>query len=140
MFGSWALAYNRFNVRGTRFLALFVSVYRKIVVTKNDSSRRQGLIKADLVDVVYQRHGGLTRDEAAEVIDAIFGTLKSTLVDGRAVRIKNFGCFEVTDRASRRGVDPTNGKRITIPPRKGLQFRPARRLTTVVPSDRPVEK
>ena len=55
-----------------------------------------GVTKADLVDVVYDRHGGLTKDEAAEVVDVIFRTVKTSLADGRPVRIKNFGTFEVT--------------------------------------------
>ena len=87
-----------------------------------------GLNKAALVDVVYQRHGGLTKTEAAKVVEAIFSTMKSTLVDGRPVRIKNFGTFEVTERAGRVGVNPSNGKRLFIPAHKGLAFRPARRL------------
>lgn len=95
-----------------------------------------GLTKADLVNVVYQRHGGLTRDEAAEVIDTIFKTVKTTLGDGRAVRIHNFGSFEVADRKGRRGVNPASGEPIFIPPHKGLAFRPAERLKRVVKPSR----
>ena len=91
-----------------------------------------GVTKADLVDVVYDRHGGLTKDEAAEIVEAIFMTLKASLQHGRPVRIKNFGTFEVTRRPGRVGVNPTNGEKIFIPPHKGLSFRPARRLKDVV--------
>ncbi|HXU44390.1 MAG TPA: HU family DNA-binding protein [Thermoanaerobaculia bacterium] len=87
-----------------------------------------GMTKADLVDVVYQRHGGLTKDEAAEIVEVIFTTVKSTLSNGRPVRIKNFGTFEITTRPGRVGVSPTNGEKIFIRPHKGLAFRPARRL------------
>ena len=92
------------------------------------SSSKPGLTKADLVDAVYSRHGALTKDEAAEVVDAIFGTVKRTLGEGTAVRIKNFGVFEVADRAERVGVNPASGERIVIPSHKGLAFRPAARL------------
>ena len=97
-------------------------------MTTKSKHDRLGMTKADLVDVVYQRHGGLTKDEAAEVIEAIFTTVKSTLGDGRPVRIKNFGTFEVTHRPGRTGVNPTNGEKIFIPPHTGLSFKPARRL------------
>ena len=43
-----------------------------------------GVTKADLVDVVYDRHGGLTKDEAAEIVDTIFRTVKVSLADGRS--------------------------------------------------------
>lgn len=93
---------------------------------------RPGITKADLVDVVYDRHGGLTKDEAAQIVDVIFRTVKVSLADGRPVRIKNFGTFEVTARPGRVGVNPVSGEKIFIRPHKGLSFRPARRLMDVM--------
>lgn len=93
---------------------------------------RQGMTKADLVDAVYERHGGLTKDEAAEIVDTILKTVKTSLRRGRTVRIKNFGTFEVTARPGRVGVNPVSGERIFIRPHKGLSFRPARRLMDVM--------
>ena len=84
--------------------------------------RRHSRTKADLIDRVYQRHGGLTKSEAAEVVDTIFSTVKSALVEGRAVRIKNFGIWEVRPRPRRRGINPTNGEEIVIVPgREGVR-------------------
>ncbi|HLE82741.1 MAG TPA: HU family DNA-binding protein [Thermoanaerobaculia bacterium] len=94
----------------------------------NKPPNRKGLTKADLVDVVYRRHGGLTKAEATDVVEAIFGTVKTTLGDGRPVKIKNFGTFEVTARPGRLGVNPSSGEKMFIPPHKGLSFRPAQRL------------
>ena len=93
---------------------------------------RQGMTKADLVDAVYERHGGLTKDEAAEIVDTIIKTVKTSLRRGRTVRIKNFGTFEVTARPGRVGVNPVSGEKIFIRPHKGLSFRPARRLMDVM--------
>jgi integration host factor subunit alpha len=87
-----------------------------------------GKTKADLVDVVYDRHGGLTKDEAAEIVDVIFHTVKSSLGRGQTVRIKNFGTFEITARPGRVGVNPVSGEKIFIQPHKGLSFRPSRKL------------
>lgn len=92
------------------------------------SKKKGGLTKADLVDVVYDRHGALTKNEAAEIVDMIFGTVKSNLSSGRAVRIKNFGVFEIADRAGRMGVNPASGEKMFIPAHKGLSFRPSTRL------------
>jgi integration host factor subunit alpha len=97
---------------------------------------RPGVTKADLVDVVYDRHGGLTKDEAAEIVDTIFRTVKTSLADGRPVKIKNFGTFEVTRRPGRMGVNPVSGERMFIRPHKGLSFKPARRLRDVMHPDR----
>ena len=80
------------------------------------------------MDVVYDRHGGLTKDEAAEIVDVIFHAVKNTLGQGKTVRIKNFGTFEITSRPGRVGVNPMSGEKIFIQPHKGLSFRPSRKL------------
>lgn len=98
--------------------------------------RGSGKTKADLIDAVYRRHGGLTKQEAAEVVEAIFSTVKTSLGDGRSVRIRNFGVFELTERSGRTGVNPTSGERLYIPPHRGLNFRPSRSLKAVVSGGR----
>ena len=99
--------------------------------TDKDPNRR-GLTKADWTRLVYDLHGGLTKHEAAEVVQTILHEVKDTLLEGRNVKIQNFGVFEVTDRQGRAGVDPISGERIYIPPRKGLSFRPSSKVKRVV--------
>jgi integration host factor subunit alpha len=99
-----------------------------VVKTPTSPGPRGGITKADLADAVYQRHGGLTRAEAAAIVDTILRTVKTTLAGGRSVKIKNFGSFEVKRRRRRRGVDPSSGEPILIPDHQGLSFRPARYL------------
>ncbi|MCB1034571.1 MAG: HU family DNA-binding protein [Acidobacteria bacterium] len=94
--------------------------------------RPPALTKARLVDEVYERHGGLTKREAAEIVERIFSTVKTTLSDGRPVRIMNFGTFEVTSRPGRLGINPASGEKLFIPPHKGLNFRPSRKLCRAV--------
>jgi nucleoid DNA-binding protein len=91
-----------------------------------------GRTKADLIDAVYRRHGALTKAEAAKVVEAIFNTVKTSLQDGRSVRIRNFGAFELTEREGRNGVNPASGEPMFIPPRTGLTFRPARSLRSLL--------
>lgn len=92
--------------------------------------------KADLVNLVYRTHGGLTKHEATDVVESILRHMKSHLLAGKSVKIHNFGVFEVVPRRGRAGVDPTSGERILIPARRGLNFRPADRLKRALdPSD-----
>lgn len=105
-----------------------------------DGKARKGLTKADLTDLVYRQHGGLTKHEAAEIVDRIFRTVKTNLLDGRAVKIQNFGVFEVLLRQGRKGVNPASGESIFIPPHKGLSFRPSTRLKREVESRPPGRK
>lgn len=91
-------------------------------------SRPGGKTKSFLVNRVHERHGALTKDEAAEVVDTIFGALKASLLGGKPVKIKNFGVFDIVTRAGRSGINPASGEPIYIPPHRGLQFRPSKNL------------
>ncbi|MFQ5525982.1 MAG: HU family DNA-binding protein [Thermoanaerobaculia bacterium] len=93
---------------------------------------RSGVTRADLTDAVYRRHGGLTKSEAADVVNKIFDTMKTNLLEGRPVKIQNFGVFEIASRKGRAGVNPVTGRRIFIPAHRSLQFRPAPRLKDAV--------
>lgn len=95
-----------------------------------------GKTKADLIDAVYRRHGALTKSEAAAIVDAIFDTMKSSLQDGRPIRLRNFGVLEPTVRSGRQGVNPANGKRMFIPKHTGLAFRPSQNLKTALDKKR----
>ena len=98
----------------------------------NNDRDRSGLTKAELVRRIYHLHGGLTRSEAADVVDEIIAAMKTNLLDGRSIKIQNFGVLEVTRREGRAGVDPSSGQRIFIPSHKGLSFRPAPKLKTTI--------
>lgn len=93
---------------------------------------KKGLTKVGLAELVYDLHGGLTKNEAVAVVDTILGTVKTSLLEGRKVKIQNFGVFEVTRREGRRGVSPASGESIFIPSRRGLSFRPAKKLQSAV--------
>lgn len=103
-----------------------------MAATKFTPQDRSGLTKAELVKRIYHLHGGLTRREAADVVDEILKAMKTTLLDGRSIKIQNFGVLEVTDREGRSGVDPSSGQRIFIPSHKGLSFRPSPRLKSTI--------
>ena len=88
------------------------------------------------MEKVYDRHGALTKQEAAAVVDALLGAMKGALVDGRRVRIQNFGVFEVVKRAGRAGINPADGEPLFIPPHRGLNFRPAKSMRQKVEKPR----
>lgn len=86
------------------------------------------MTRDDLAEAVYQRHGGLSRREARELVDHLLDRIKTALLYGNTVRISGFGRFEVVHRRARRGRNPSTGQRIEIAPRRRLIFRPSRRL------------
>lgn len=84
--------------------------------------------KADLIDAVYQIHGGLTRRESAVAVDAVERSMKDALASGRAIRIRGFGVIEIAQRAPRTVHDPKTGDPVPIPAQQVPAFRPSNGL------------
>ena len=86
------------------------------------------MTKADLVDVVYRVHGGLSRKESTAVVEQLIGAIKNVPLGGEKVQISGFGSFEVVRRRSRKGRNPQTGEVIAIDARQSLVFRPSKIL------------
>ena len=86
------------------------------------------MTKADLARAIYDRHGGISNQEAQRIVDTIFETIKNRLLRGEEVRIVGFGSLEVVTRRTRRGRNPVTGEDIQLPERRALVFRPSRSM------------
>ncbi len=89
------------------------------------------MTKADLARAIYERHGGISNQEAQRIVDLIFSIIKDRLLKGDEVHIVGFGSLEVVERRSRRGRNPITGEDIQLPERHALVFRPSRTMKTV---------
>jgi nucleoid DNA-binding protein len=86
------------------------------------------MTRSELVEVVYRRHGGISRREAHELLDLILGLIKRRLATGERVEIPGFGSFQVVGGAERQGRHPVTGRPVRVPGRRRLLFRPSRAL------------
>ena len=59
------------------------------------------MTKADIVETVYEKVGGFSKKEAAEIVETVFDTIKTTLERGEKIKISGFGNFVVRDKNSR---------------------------------------
>ena len=77
---------------------------------------------------------GLSQQDAAEVIDAIFSTkdgegiIAVELDAGRKVSIAGFGTFSTRNQSARKGRNPQTGAEIDIPARTVAKFTAAKGL------------
>lgn len=83
------------------------------------------MTKAELVECVYEKVGGMSRKEAADAVECVFDTIKETLERGEKTKISGFGNFAVRDKKSRVGRNPQTGDAITITARRVLTFKPS---------------
>lgn len=89
------------------------------------------LTKADIVERVYSKIG-FSKKEASELVELVFGTLKTSLNDGQKVKISGFGNFEVREKESRVGRNPQTGDQIIIDARRVLSFKPSQVLKDMI--------
>ncbi len=86
------------------------------------------MTKADIVDAVYDRLGGYSKRDAAELVELVFQILKDTLEKGETVKVSGCGNFVVRETKARMGRNPQTEKPIEISARKVLTFKPSQVL------------
>ncbi|MCB1332437.1 MAG: integration host factor subunit alpha [Roseivivax sp.] len=85
------------------------------------------LTRMDLSEAVF-REVGLSRNESAELVEAVLTHMSDALVAGEQVKISSFGTFSVREKAARVGRNPKTGQEVPIQPRRVLSFRPSHLL------------
>ena len=83
------------------------------------------MTKADIVETVYEKVGGFSKKEAADIVETVFDTIKETLERGEKIKISGFGNFVVRAKNPRPGRNPQTGVQITIDARRVLTFKPS---------------
>lgn len=82
------------------------------------------MTKSDIAERIAQQHG-FTRKQSQELLESVFGIIKSTLESGEDLKVAGFGKFEVRQKKDRLGRNPQTGEAITIEARRVLTFRPS---------------
>ena len=77
-----------------------------------------------LYDAVYGA-AGLSRAEAAALVELVLEEIVSCLERGEAVKLSAFGSFIVRQKSPRMGRNPKTGKSAPIPPGRGVIFKPS---------------
>ena len=81
------------------------------------------MTKADIIEAVYEKVGGFSKKEAAEIVETVFNVVKETLERGEKIKISGFGNFVLRDKRQRRGRNPQTGQPLTITERRVLNFK-----------------
>ncbi len=104
------------------------------------SEPRKRITKAELVENVYEQVGGLSKKEAAEVVDLVFDEVRRALVREQKVKISRFGNFVVRSKRARTGRDLHNHRPTVISARKVVTFRPSQVLKEILNPHRKKEE
>jgi DNA-binding protein HU-beta len=90
--------------------------------------------KADLIDLLQKEKDPAfaNKAQAERCLDAVLGAIKKGLKKSGAVRLINFGTFEVRKRKKRKGQNPRTGEQMMIPPSRTVAFRVGKQLKDAV--------
>ena len=80
------------------------------------------LTRAEIAAKINQQIG-LSRNEAAGIVESILDHMSDALADGQNVKISGFGTFVLRDKGERIGRNPKTGVEVPIAPRRVLTFR-----------------
>ena len=94
------------------------------------------ITRSQLSEAVYQEVG-LSRNESAELLEAVLNEVSDALSRGEPVKISSFGSFTVRQKGQRIGRNPKTGEEVPILPRKVLVFRPSQVLKSLITSSTP---
>lgn len=87
--------------------------------------------KPEFVELLAERCE-VTKKEAAEMYDDVFGTLADVVSDGNEVAIPGLGRVKMTERASRVATNPRTGEKIDVPAKKAPSFKFAKNVKEAV--------
>ena len=89
--------------------------------------------KLDLIAVLKNK-AGISKSEAAKVIDIFFGGMTEALANGQRVEIRGLCSFYVKEYKSYTGRNPKTGERVTVAPKKLPFFKCGKELKERVDS------
>ncbi|MBD5419807.1 MAG: HU family DNA-binding protein [Bacteroides sp.] len=76
------------------------------------------------LETLSQRLGS-GKEETSEMISSLCQVLTDSILDGDSVTFPGFGSFEPRKRIERIAFHPSSGKRMLIPPKITMTFRPS---------------
>jgi nucleoid DNA-binding protein len=71
---------------------------------------------------------GLTQLKTKEIVQKTFDAIVDTLVETGRIELRNFGVFEVKQRAARKARNPRTGERVDVPPKNVVTFKPGKKM------------
>ena len=81
-----------------------------------------GITKRELVARVAER-AALTQAQTQDIVQLTLEAICEAIVSEERLELRNFGVFEVKDRAARKARDPRTGETMDVPARRVVTFR-----------------
>ncbi|KPD23652.1 integration host factor subunit alpha [Idiomarina zobellii] len=94
------------------------------------------LTKAELAEVLFEKHG-ISKQDAKALVEDFFEEIRSALESGEQVKLSGFGNFELRTKGQRPGRNPKTGEEIPIKARRVVSFKPGQKFKSRVENAEP---
>lgn len=85
------------------------------------------MTKKEIVKTIAEEIG-LTQLKTKEIVQKTFDAIVETLVEDRRIELRNFGVFEVKQRAARKARNPRTGEKVSVPEKFVVTFKPGKEM------------
>lgn len=85
------------------------------------------MTKKEIVKTISEEIG-LTQLKTKEIVQKTFDAIVETLVEDGRIELRNFGVFEVKQRAARKARNPRTGQRVDVPEKFVVTFKPGKEM------------
>src|SRR2546421_3745541 len=83
--------------------------------------------KKEIVKTISEEIG-MTQLKTKEIVQKTFNAIVETLVEERRIELRNFGVFEVKQRAARKARNPRTGAKVFVPEKFVVTFKPGKEM------------
>jgi nucleoid DNA-binding protein len=87
----------------------------------------RSVTKKDIVRTISEE-AGLTQQQTKKIVQKTFDAIIECLVNEQRIELRNFGVFEVKQRAARRARNPRTGKQVEVPAKYVVTFKPGKEM------------
>ena len=85
------------------------------------------MTKKEIVRTISEEIG-LTQLQTKDIVQKTFDAIVEALVRERRIELRNFGVFEVKQRAARKARNPRTGNKVFVPEKFVVTFKPGKEM------------
>jgi integration host factor subunit beta len=86
------------------------------------------MTRSELIEILCERFPQLVAKDVDDAVNAILGTMSSTLIQGGRIEIRGFGSFTLNYRLPRLGRNPKSGEQVSVPEKWVPHFKAGKEL------------
>jgi nucleoid DNA-binding protein len=83
------------------------------------------MTKKEIVKRIAEK-SGLTQIQTKEIVQSTLDAIVDSILEVGRIELRNFGVFEVRERAPRKARNPRTGETVYVPAKKVVIFKPGR--------------